>query len=74
MIKFKRVRQKASKPFTHYFRWAKHHGQPCLPGRKGQRCRILLTVPRTNSVVLQFEDGFLVNTSRNAVRKIQKEV
>lgn len=36
--------------------------------RKGQRCRILVR-GRKNSVLVEFEDGFQVVTSRYAVRR-----
>lgn len=36
--------------------------------RKGQRCRVLVRAPRMNSVLVEFEDGYTVVTSRNAVR------
>lgn len=39
-----------------------------LPERKGQRCRVL-TQGRLNSVLVEFEDGFLVVTSRYAIRR-----
>jgi len=48
---------------THYWFWKRR-----LPERKNEPCTILLRVPRTNSIVVQFADGFMVNTSRWAVR------
>jgi len=39
-----------------------------LPGRKGQRCRVLVRGSR-NSCLIEFEDGFRVVTSRNGLRK-----
>ena len=41
-----------------------------LSERKGQPCRIL-TRGRMNSILVEFEDGFKVITSRYAVRKIR---
>jgi hypothetical protein len=41
-----------------------------LPARKGQRCRVLAR-GRMNSVMVEFADGFLVVTSRYAVRKAE---
>lgn len=38
-----------------------------LPERKGQRCRVV-TRGGWNSVLVEFQDGFRVLTSRNAVR------
>lgn len=39
-----------------------------LPERKGQRCRVLVR-GGMNNVLVEFEDGFRVVTSRYAVRK-----
>ena len=39
-----------------------------LPERKNQRCAVLAR-GKLNSILVQFEDGFLVITSRYAVRK-----
>lgn len=49
---------------THYWFWKKK-----LPERKGKPCRIL-TRGRMNSILVEFEDGYKVVTSRWAVRKI----
>lgn len=60
---------------THVYRWGKY-----LPDRKGQRCRVLARsrlFPRIpnkkrrgmGSILLEFEDGFKIVTSRYAVRK-----
>jgi len=43
--------------------WIKH-----LPERKGQRCKVLAR-GKMNSILVEFEDGFRVITSRYAVRK-----
>ena len=51
--------------FTHTWRWLKK-----LPDRKGQRCRVLAR-GKMNSVLIEFEDGRKVLTSRNAIRKIK---
>lgn len=40
-----------------------------LPERKGQRCRILVRARRMNSILVEFQDGYRVVTSRYAVRK-----
>jgi len=53
---------------THIWYWKSR-----LSERKGQPCRVLLRVPRTNSVVVEFEDGFKVNTSRWAIRRITNQ-
>lgn len=39
-----------------------------LPERKGQRCRVLVR-GQMNSVLVEFEDGTTVVTSRYAVRR-----
>jgi len=39
-----------------------------LPERKGQRCRVLAR-GKMNSILVEFEDGYRVVTSRFAVRK-----
>ncbi len=39
-----------------------------LGDRKGQRCRVIAR-GRLNSIVVEFEDGFRVVTSRYAVRE-----
>lgn len=36
--------------------------------RKGERCRVLAR-GKMNTALIEFEDGFLVTTSRYAVRK-----
>lgn len=36
--------------------------------RKGQRCRVLVR-SKMNSCLVEFEDGFKVVTSRNALRR-----
>lgn len=43
-----------------------------LPERKGQSCRVLGHAKKMNSILVEFEDGYKVVTSRHAVRK-QKE-
>lgn len=43
-----------------------------LPERKGQRCRVLAR-GKMNSAMVEFEDGFKVITSRNAIRKSRTE-
>jgi hypothetical protein len=39
-----------------------------LPERKGERCRVLVRGKR-NTVLVEFEDGVRVTTSRYAVRR-----
>jgi hypothetical protein len=58
--------QKESKPeenFTHIWFWRSR-----LPERKGQLCRVLVR-SKMNSILVEFEDGYRVVTSRYAVRK-----
>ncbi len=40
-----------------------------LSERKGQECRILVRAKRMNSILIEFDDGFKVVTSRWAVRE-----
>ena len=42
-----------------------------LADRKGQRCRVIAR-GRMNSILVEFEDGYLVITSRYAVRRISE--
>lgn len=42
-----------------------------LPERKDKPCRVLVRSSRMNSALIEFEDGFRVVSSRNAVRKIK---
>lgn len=46
---------------TYIYRWNRE-------GRKDQRCRVLVR-GKMNSVLVEFDDGFRMVTSRNAVRK-----
>lgn len=39
-------------------------------GRKGQRCKVLAR-GKMNSCLVEFEDGYLAVTSRNALRKLK---
>lgn len=48
---------------THIWHWRKN-----LPERKGQPCRVLAR-GAMNSILIEFEDGTRVVTSRYAVRK-----
>jgi len=41
-----------------------------LRERKGQRCRVLVRARRMNTILVEFEDGFRVVTSRYAVRRV----
>jgi len=57
-----------SRDFDHIWWWRTR-----LPERKGQRCRILVRAKRMNSVLVEFEDGFRVVTSRYAVRRTRPD-
>jgi hypothetical protein len=48
---------------THVWHWRSK-----LAERKGQRCRILAR-GRMNSILIEFEDGYRVITSRWAIRE-----
>ncbi|MEO7840755.1 MAG: hypothetical protein ABIU06_15540 [Anaerolineales bacterium] len=48
---------------THYWYWKSR-----LPDRNGQACRILAR-GKMNSIVVEFQNGYKVITSRYAVRK-----
>lgn len=52
--------------FPYVWVWKKR-----LPERHGQRCALLIiSAPRTmNNCLLQFQDGFLVITSLNGIRR-----
>lgn len=50
--------------FDHVWWWRSR-----LSERKGQRCRVLIRAPRMGSVLVEFEDGYRVVTSRYAVRR-----
>lgn len=49
--------------FDHVWFWKKR-----LPERKNQKCRVLVR-GKKNSILVEFEDGFKVVTSRWAARK-----
>ena len=49
---------------THVWFWRTH-----LPERRGQACRVLAR-GKMNSILVIFEDGFRVVTSRYAVRRL----
>jgi hypothetical protein len=44
------------------------HSHSRLPERKGTACRVVARSRRLGSVLVEFEDGFRVVTSRYAVR------
>jgi hypothetical protein len=46
---------------AYIFRWDRH-------GRKGQRC-VVLARGTMNSCLVKFEDGYMMVTSRNALRR-----
>lgn len=51
--------------YPYLFGW----NRPGLPGRKGQRCRILFRSRKMNSCAIEFPDGLRAVVSRNALRK-----
>lgn len=63
-------RRKTLSDFDHVWQWEGSWWRPVY--RKGQACRILVRAPKMNSVLVEFEDGFKVNTSRWAVRPIRQ--
>jgi hypothetical protein len=54
---------------VYIFRWAQYLGLPCLPGRKGELCRVLVRGGRNSCLIEFVRDGFRAVTSRNALRK-----
>ncbi len=54
-----------TEPSLYLYVW---HWRARLPERKGQRCR-LLAKGLLNSVAVEFEDGYQVVTSLNAIRR-----
>ena len=62
-----RVKKRTISMKTEYpYRW---HWRSRLPARKDQPCRILVKSTRMNSILLEFEDGYKVVTSLNAIRR-----
>ena len=58
--------------FDFVYRWAQTMGMPALGGtRKGARCRLVLTAWRTNSALVEFEDGLRACVSLNAIRRVK---
>jgi hypothetical protein len=55
------------KKYDHIWFWKSR-----FPDRKGQKCRVL-TRGKMNSILVEFEDGHRVVTSRFAVRKIKDD-
>ena len=50
------------------YRWGDN---PVRAARKGQRCRVVVR-GKMNSVLVEFEDGFTMVTSGNALRKVTR--
>ena len=48
--------------FPYVFHWLR-----C--GRKGQRCKVTARAKRMNSIRVEFQDGFVMITSGNAIRR-----
>lgn len=56
------------KDFPYIWFWRKK-----LPERKATPCRVLTRSKRMNSALIEFEDGYRVISSRNAIRKRKYE-
>jgi hypothetical protein len=63
-------RQRRFQPFDHVWFWLPNPMRRI--DRKGQRCRVLVRGSK-NIVLVEFEDGFTVVTSRHAVRPVQPD-
>lgn len=50
--------------YDHFWHWRAR-----LPHRKGMACRVVARSRRLGSVLVEFEDGYQVVTSRYAVRR-----
>lgn len=48
--------------YTYIYRWDRH-------GRKGQRCAVTARAKAMNSIRVEFEDGYVMITSGNAIRR-----
>lgn len=48
--------------FPYIYHWGRQ-------GRKGQRCKVTARSKAMNSCRVEFEDGYVMITSRNALRK-----
>lgn len=57
------------KQFPYVWFWRRSAMRPI--DRKGEPCRVLAR-GRMNSALVEFEDGFRVVTSRNAIRRRQE--
>jgi hypothetical protein len=53
---------KREKTYPYIFRWERQ-------GRKGKFCRITVRGRKMNSVLLEFEDGGMMVTSANAIKR-----
>ena len=69
MIQTEHSRNAITPAFDYIWFWKPTVMRPI--DRKGHRCRVLVWAPKMNSVLVEFEDGFQVITSRNAVRKFK---
>jgi hypothetical protein len=54
--------QSRSDEFPYVYYWKRQ-------GRKGQRCRVIIRAKVMNSCLIEFDDGYTMVTSRNAIRK-----
>jgi hypothetical protein len=58
------ITERHSVDYDHLWYW-----RAKLPLRKGSPCRVVARSVRLGSVLVEFEDGFRVVTSRHAVRR-----
>jgi hypothetical protein len=56
------IPKRAAAPQLYTYRWDRH-------GRKGQTCRVTAR-GKFNSIRVEFEDGYTMITSGNAIRKL----
>lgn len=54
--------------YPYVWAWAERIGLPCLPGRKGSRCAVVVR-GAMNSALVRFEDGYEAVVSRNGIRR-----
>lgn len=56
--------------YDYIWAWGNPDKYPELGKRKGHRCRVLVR-GKMNSCLIEFEDGYKVNTSRNGLKRSQ---
>jgi hypothetical protein len=67
---------KAAPPpeYPYVWVWRNSKKAPLLNSRKSQRCRVLVRSKRMNSALIEFEDGYRVNTSRTGIRRAAQSI